>query len=335
MTLSIRPIWIGTGSLILLLLLILVAVSFYFYHVAIKRNSKAFLSDNADLAQVQGSNSTDNLIAEAFPEKIQPTPVEPMGVEWVESQEYETWHLKSDDGLALVGYYLAAKAPTTRAVILAHGYSSQGKDMGSIAKLYYEKLGYHVLMPDDRGHGGSEGDYIGFGWPDRKDYLLWIRKVVEVVGDRAQIVLHGISMGGATVMMVSGEDVPKQVKAIVEDCGYTSVHDQLLYQLKRIYKLPAFPILPATSLLTRLKAGYHFNEASALSQLKKNKLPMLFIHGAEDTFVPTEMVWKLYEACTAEKEIYIVADAGHGMAYATDKQTYEQKVTGFIGRYMA
>jgi fermentation-respiration switch protein FrsA (DUF1100 family) len=334
MTLNIHPIWIGTGSLIILLLLILVAVSYYFYHVAIKRNSKEFLSDNADLAQIQSSNSTDETVAEALLVKVQPTPVEPMGVEWVENQGYETWHLKSDDNLTLVGYYLAAKTPSANTVILAHGYSSQGKDMGSIAKFYYEKLGYNVLMPDDRGHGSSEGDYIGFGWPDRKDYLLWIRKVVEVVGDSAQIVLHGISMGGATVMMVSGEDVPRQVKAIVEDCGYTSVYDQLHYQLKRIYKLPSFPILPATSLLTRLKAGYHFNEASALSQLKKNKLPMLFIHGAEDTFVPTEMVWKLYEACTTEKELYIVAKAGHGMAYATDKQTYEQKVTDFIGRYM-
>lgn len=190
-------------------------------------------------------------------------------------------------------------------------------------------------MPDDRGHGGSEGDYIGFGWPDRKDYLLWIRKIIEAVGESAQIVLHGISMGGATVMMISGEKLPEQVKVIVEDCGYTSVYDQLLYQLKRIYKLPAFPILPATSLLTRMKAGYHFNEASALKQLDKNKLPTLFIHGSEDTFVPTEMVWRLYEACKTEKEIYIAEGAGHGMAYSTDKAAYEQKVSDFVGRYLA
>jgi fermentation-respiration switch protein FrsA (DUF1100 family) len=334
MMLYVRPIWIGTGSLLVLLLIVLIAASFYFYHVAIKRNSKQFLSDNADLAQIQSSKSTEDSIASALTDKVQPTPVEAMGVDWVESQDYETWRITSADGLALVGYYLAAKVPTTRTAILAHGYSSQGKDMGSFAKFYYEKLGYNVLMPDDRGHGNSEGDYIGFGWPDRMDYLLWIRRVVESVGDSAQIVLHGISMGGATVMMISGEDVPSQVKVIVEDCGYTTVHDQLLYQLKRIYKLPAFPIMPATSLVTRLKAGYHFREASALSQLKKNKLPMFFIHGAADTFVPTEMVWKLYEACKADKEIYIAAEAGHGMAYATDKRTYEQKVASFIGKYI-
>lgn len=148
----------------------------------------------------------------------------------------------SEDGLELVGYYIPANTITTKTVILAHGYSSKGKDMGGFAAFYYDKLGYNVLMPDDRGHGASKGDYIGFGWPDRKDYLLWIRKIVDKVGEEGQIALHGISMGGATVMMISGEALPEQVKVIIEDCGYTSVYDQLAYQLERMYKLPTFPI---------------------------------------------------------------------------------------------
>ncbi|OMF37125.1 alpha/beta hydrolase [Paenibacillus sp. FSL H8-0548] len=322
-----------TGGLVFVLLGILIALSYYFYNVAIKRNSKAFLSDNSDLAEIS-SKDEDEPTTVKVTNDVQPTPVETTGITWVESHVYDTWQLTTDDGLALVGYYLAAHVPTTKTVILAHGYSSQGKDMGSFAQFYYEELGYNVLMPDDRGHGRSEGNYIGFGWADRKDYLLWIHKVIEVIGDSAQIVLHGISMGGATVMMVSGEDVPKQVKAIVEDCGYTSVYDQLRYQLKRIYKLPAFPIMQTTSLLTWIKAGYHFQEASALKQLEKNKLPTLFIHGSDDSFVPTEMVWRLYEACKADKEIFIVDGAGHGMAYLVDKTSYEQKVTAFIGHYV-
>jgi fermentation-respiration switch protein FrsA (DUF1100 family) len=323
------------GSLIILLLGALVAASYYFYNLAIKRNNKEFLSNNEDLVQISDNKKANEQAAATLTEVAQPTPVEAVGVEWIEDQRYDTWTFTSEDGLVLVSYFLPAKESTNKTVILAHGYTSKGKDMGSFAKFYHERLGYNVLMPDDRGHGSSEGDYIGFGWPDRKDYLQWIGQVIKVVGDSAQIVLHGISMGGATVMMISGEHLPKQVKAVVEDCGYTSVHDQLLYQLKRMYKLPAFPILPATSLLTKIKAGYYFNEASALKQLEKNKLPMLFIHGSDDLFVPTEMVWRLYEACRSDKEMLIVEGAGHGMAYLIDKAAYEKKVIDFLGRYAA
>ncbi|CAM4461917.1 hypothetical protein FHS16_003077 [Paenibacillus endophyticus] len=326
-------IGIGIAGLAVLLVVLLTAISYYFYNIAIKRNAKDFLSGNPDLAQIQSDGNEaegPSSLAGAF----ESAPMVETGAEWVEKQSYETLRITSHDGLRLVGYYLAAKNPTNHIVILAHGYSAQGKDMGIIAKFYYEKLGFNVLMPDDRGHGSSDGNYIGFGWPDRKDYLQWIGKMLEVVGARAQIALHGISMGGATVMMVSGEQLPKQVKVIVEDCGYTSVHDQLRYQLKRIYKLPAFPILSATSLLTRLLAGYRFKEASALTQLEKNKLPTLFIHGSEDTFVPVEMVWRLYEACKADKACYIAEGAGHGLAYATNTPAYEQAVVDFIGRHM-
>lgn len=300
----------------------LIAASFYFYNFAIKRSQKDFLNNNEDL---QGNNdvavTTDQV-------------VELEEAEWVESQTYETWTITSNDGLKLVGYYLPAKNLTTNTVILAHGYSSSAKFMGTFAKFYYEKLGYNVLMPDARGHGESEGNYIGFGWPERKDYLLWIQKVIDTVGADAQIVLHGASMGGATVMMVSGEELPDQVKVIVDDCGYTSAYDELSYQLKRMYHLPSFPILTATSVLTNLKVGYNFYEASSLKQVKKSKLPMLFIHGSDDTFVPTEMVYKVYKACNTEKDLLIVDGAGHVLAYTVDKETYETKVTEFIGRFI-
>lgn len=306
-------------AIIILALLVvgaLILISLYFYNMAIQRNSKQFLSDNKDLVPTE------------------PTPIPFDGPKWVDGHSPETWHIHSHDGLELVAYYLTAQPPTTKTVVLAHGYSGCGKDMGLLAKYYYEQLGYNVLMPDDRGHGASEGDYIGFGWADRLDYLRWIHKLIENQGEDIQIVLHGISMGGATVMMLSGETLPPQVKVIVEDCGYTSVYDQLAYQLRRMYKMQPFPLLHTTSLLTKLKAGYSFSEASSLKQLEKNKLPMLFIHGVDDTFVPAEMIWTLYNACKTEKDILLVEGASHGMAYITDKATYEQKVSDFIGRFI-
>lgn len=302
----------------------LVVGSLYFHNVAIKRSKKDFLKDHEDLqppTQGQAVNAG-------------PTPVELTGREWLETQALERWQIRSEDGLGLVGYYLQANTVTTRTVILAHGYTSRGRDMGSFARFYREALGYNVLMPDARGHGESEGDYLGFGWPDRKDYMLWIEKVIEHLGEDVQIVLHGISMGGATVMMVSGEELPQQVKCVVEDCGYTSVYDELSHQLKRMYGLPAFPIMPATSLVTKMKAGYNFYEASALRQVEKTNLPILFIHGEEDRFVPVEMVWQLYEACQSEKDIYVVKGAGHGNAYGTDRAAYVQRVGDFVGRYI-
>ncbi|HOL14014.1 MAG: alpha/beta hydrolase [Firmicutes bacterium] len=300
----------------------LIISSLYFYNLAIARGPKEFLSRSPDL---QRGTSGENSVS--LERTFSPTT-------WLDSQNPARWEIQSDDGLKLVGLFIPASTPTNRTVICAHGYTSQSRHMAQFARFFHEKLGFNVLLPDARGHGESEGDYIGFGWHERKDYLLWIQRIIEEVGEDSQIVLFGISMGGATVMMVSGEDLPPQVKAIIEDCGYTSVDAQLSYQLSRMYHLPSFPLLNTTSLVTKLKAGYSFSEASALEQIKKNKLPILFIHGAEDWFVPVSMVYELYEACPSEKELYIVEGAGHGAAYGQNPEEYERRVADFLKKYL-
>lgn len=135
------------------------------------------------------------------------------------------------------------------------------------------------MLPDARGHGKSEGNYIGFGWPERKDYLQWITQVLQNNGLNEKITLFGVSMGAATVMMVSGEDLPNNVQSIVEDCGYSSAYEELSYQLNKLYQLPPVPILQATSVVAKIRAGYYLGEADAKKQLKKNQTPILFIHG--------------------------------------------------------
>ncbi|RUT47426.1 alpha/beta hydrolase [Paenibacillus anaericanus] len=304
-------------SIIVLLLIIIGSASFYFYHVAIASADKAFLDGNPDLAA--GSDVGQ--------------PLEDTSAWWTE-QAFEDWSITSGDGLQLHAYYLEAKQPTDRTVILAHGYSGLPEQMSGYTKMYRDVLGYNVLLPDARGHGKSEGNYIGFGWPERKDYVKWINKVIEHTGNDSQIVLHGVSMGGATVMMTSGENLPPNVKAIVEDCGYTSVTDELSYQLKRMYHLPSFPIVQLTSLLTKIRAGYTFNEASALDQIKKSKTPILFIHGDSDLFVPSEMVYTLYENGPTDKKLFVVPGAGHGKARRVDPVGYDREVTQFIGNYV-
>ncbi|MNY04805.1 Alpha/beta hydrolase family protein [compost metagenome] len=205
--------------------------------------------------------------------------------------------------------------------------------MGVFARYYRDKLGYNVLMPDARGHGSSEGQYIGYGWHDRLDLLRWIDLAAKKTGDDPTIVLHGVSMGGATVTMASGEKLPPAVKALVSDCAFTSVEEVLTYHLDRMYHLPPFPLMPSVSLMTKLRAGYGFDEASAIAQVRKADRPMLFIHGASDSFVPVAMGHRLYAACPTEKDLLLVPNAEHGTSIALDPVGYERKVGAFLAKY--
>ncbi len=334
-----------SSVLIIISIIVDIVASFYVYNLAIARTKKDFIKQNIFLEQVVSTSaevsavttfkqSTENDAGVSSLDTASVASEADNKIDWYNKNTYEEVNIISDDGLNLKGFYRNAKIPTLKTVILSHGYSSQGTFMGSYAKLYYEKLGYNVLLPDDRGHGISEGDYTGFGWLDRKDYIKWIDFIIDKLGQNSEIVLHGVSMGGATVLMTSGENLPKNVKAIVSDCAYTSVKDELEYQFKRVYNLPSFPILSTTSILTKLRAGYFFGEASALEQVKKSTTPTLFIHGAADEFVPFYMVKQLYQACNSPKELLVVPNAGHGASYSTDNNGYANKVSEFVGKYV-
>ena len=170
--------------------------------------------------------------------------------------------------------------------------------------------------------------------PSRKDVLQWMDVAHHIYGDSTQMVVHGISMGGATTMMVSGEELPDYVKCFVDDCGYTSVWDQFKKELKEDFGLPAFPLMHTTSLLCDWVYDWNFREASALEQVKKCHLPMLFIHGEKDEYVPTRMVYELYNAKTEPKELWTVPNADHATSYKLNKEIYTQKVKQFIDKYI-
>lgn len=255
--------------------------------------------------------------------------------------KYRSWILKhgkdvyitSADGLRLHALEIEAKDKTEKCVIVCHGYKSRAEDMGADAFLLHEQ-GFHVLVPDARGHGESEGDYIGMGWMERRDIIDWSRRLVENDGD-SKIALYGVSMGAATVMMASGEsDLPGEVKAIVEDCGYTSVWEEFKIQVVKKYHLPVFPFLHIARLITKVRAGYDFKEASAIKQVEKSKTPILFIHGDADAFVPFEMMNRLYEAAACEKEKLVIPEARHAQAGIIDKECYWNTVLAFLDKYV-
>lgn len=212
-------------------------------------------------------------------------------------------------------------------VILIHGYKSNNENMMSYAAKYYEK-GFNVLMPNNRAHGNSDGDYIGMGWLDKDDIAVWV-DWIRVMDSQAQVILHGVSMGGATTMMASGDNLD-HVIGYIEDCGYTSVWDIFASELDKRFSLPTFPILDISNFIAQQKAGYDFKEASCVEQLKKTKEPILFIHGGKDDFVPTSMVNDVYDAAQCEKDIFIVEQAGHAESKDYNPEAYWNKVFTFI-----
>ena len=203
---------------------------------------------------------------------------------------------------------------------------------------------YNVLLPDLYGHGESEGDHIQMGWKDRWDVVRWSEVADEIFSKprgamqnmslkdtHTQQVLHGISMGAATVMAVSGEKTPDYVKCFVEDCGYSSVWDEFAAQLKDQFGLPSFPLMNTTSRLCQLKYGWSFAEAQQIEQVRKSTKPMLFIHGDKDDFVPYRMLQPLYEAKTkGKKAIFIAKGSIHAMAYRDQYEEYTKVVKEFL-----
>lgn len=306
------------GSIVILLIIVNIVASFYFYHLAIARNVKKFLQDDPGLEV--SAEAMDVFLAGDW--RL-----------WADEQDFKLLEMESFDGLTLKGYYLPAMEPTTNTVVFAHGYLGRGRDMALFGEYYYENLGYNIFFADARGHGNSEGDYIGFGWHDRLDYIDWMDLLIEKFGEDLTLTLHGLSMGAATVLMMSGEELPPQTKAIIADSPYTSVYDLFAYQMKRMFYLPAFPLLDSTSLLTKIRADYSLKEASAIKQVQKTDIPILYIHGEADTFVPTALTHELYEATNSDAEVITFPEANHGESFVIAKDRYTEKLHEFLTRY--
>ena len=282
----------------------------------------------------------------------------PQTVQWLDSlQEHhllrDTFVLSRVDGSKLHAVYVRAKTPTPKTAVLLHGYTDCYIKMLPIGYLYNNDLNYNILVMDHHAHGQSEGDAIQMGWLDRLDVLNWMKlahDLFSVPGAEAELVVHGISMGGATTMFVSGEvegrgpgaqleavrDILPMpyVKCFVEDCGYSSVWNEFAGQLDEQFGLPTFPILNIASWVCDLRYGWNFTESSAESQVSLCTLPMLFIHGDADTFVPTAMVHQVYAAKSEPKELWITPGVPHAWSYKMFPEEYTQKVKTFVDKYM-
>ena len=215
-----------------------------------------------------------------------------------------------------------------KTAFIIHGWRDSAVKYLFLARLYEHVLGgYNVVLPDLHAHGLSDGDMIQMGWLDKKDVLHWL-----TIFQTDTMVVHGVSMGGATTMMLSAEEMPKGIKDLrfVDDCGYTSAWDEFASELKNQFGLPPFPLMYTTSLLCKMRYGWSFSEASAIDAVRQSPYPMLFIHGDEDTFVPTEMVYRLYQAKPSNKKLWIAPGAEHASSYLTHPDEYTRQLSDFL-----
>lgn len=252
---------------------------------------------------------------------------------WINNQNFEELEIQSDDGLTLHAQLLRAHYDTDKVLIAIHGYHSYNLKEYAYYLKFYHDLGFHILLPDNRAHGKSEGKYVGFGWLDRLDCIKWIYKMKDYFDKDLQIVLHGISMGSATVLMASGEELPNDVKCIISDCGFTSVYDELKHEARN-HQIVSNIILPTATLLSKKRVGYSFKEASTIDQVKKSRTPTLFIHGDQDNFVPTYMAYDLYNACSADKDLLIIEGAKHAESYLVNQELCEKTIVEFMQQYI-
>lgn len=302
------------GIIIAVLLVVIGAGEAYFFHVAFVPGKKTVLNKYSHYVK------KDPLASKK---------------KWYAQVKKQRWYLKSATcDYRLDANYIPAKK-SRKTVIVLHGFGNNKNTMGPYAAMFHE-LGYNVLLPDARAHGQSQGKYIGYGWPEKYDVRKWVKKDLHKEGKNQKIVIFGVSMGGATAMMTSGIKMPYQVKAYIEDCGYTDVKSEFLHEAQDLYHLPGPVADGAVDLLSGLSKanlGFYLRDASAVNQLKKNKKPMLFIHGGNDPFVPTKMVYKNYQADNGSKELWIAKKATHARSFQTYPRQYEQHVANFLKKY--
>lgn len=248
--------------------------------------------------------------------------------EWLENAEMETLCVTTIDGYHLVAAAFSPEEDSRDWVLLLHGYTGWKEELYPIAFQYVQR-GYHVLVPDMRCSGESEGDFIGMGWTDRLDNMLWLAQILSVNPD-ARIVIHGQSMGASCALMMCGEELPSQVYAIVSDCAYTDAYHMFAKQMKDWFNLPSFPLLDSMNLTLQARGGYDLKEASALEAVKASRLPVLIIHGAEDDIVPVSMAYELYEAAPEPRELLIIEGAGHAQAVDKAPELYYNTVFEFL-----
>lgn len=239
----------------------------------------------------------------------------------------ESIELKSKDGLTLRGVFVEKLKENKRVIIIVHGYTAAYSWSTQFINMFL-KEGFNVLLVDQRSHGSSDGKYATYGYYEKYDLDLWVSWVRERVGEDAVIGLHGQSMGGGTVLEYAA--INKFVKFIIADCPYSDMKRLMKHQFEKLNHIPMFPFFSTVNLIIMMKAKFSMKNVNPLKAMQDKDIPIMFIHGSNDNFVPTYMSEEMYKAKKGAKRLLIIEGAVHGNAYGTNKELYEREVHDFL-----
>ncbi len=296
------------------------AITSQMVRFALDRKQPALLEKKAKMGLTAKADSPVRAVSKAAMEKLEAAP-------------HEVVEMQSYDGLRLVGHWFPCPG-AKRVIVAMHGWRSRWcKDFALISE-FWQQQGCSVLYAEQRGQGDSEGEYMGFGMLERYDCRAWIDWVNEKTGSALPVYLAGISMGASTVLMTAGFDLPENVRGVLADCGFTSVHDIWRHVLKNGMHLGYNGLQGAIANdLCRRKISVGTKEYSTLDALKQAKVPILFVHGTADKFVPIRMTYENYAACAGEKRLLVVPGAEHGTSFFVDRPAYEKALLDFWKEY--
>ena len=302
--------------IILLLLLIYLCITYYYFKFAVVRRTTPRFSESKYRNSEKYKNYADEIIE---------------NIKWYREQNTEEIKIKSDDGVILVANYFSG-LNSSKTIILFHGYHSTAyNDFSGLIRYYHEK-NYNLIIVDQRAHGRSEGKYIGFGVLEKFDCVQWIDYINNNY-NLPDVFLYGVSMGATTVLMAAGLGLPKNVKGIISDCGFTSIKELFAKILIKDFKISKFPIYYMASIMSKVLAGYYFKDGSTVEAVKNSKIPLLIFHGGNDSLIPKNMSKSIYDASVSEyKRICIIENADHAECYASDSIKYEHESIGFLNR---
>ena len=295
-----------------LFLLLIVSGGYVFYQACVRRKEYNWLNEEEIIKTSYGKYYKAILMSDR----------------WLSSHNAQDIYITSKDHLKLHGLWIPAE-DAKGTVILAHGYKSTMLVDFSYVLDFYHALGMNLLIPDQRSHGKSQGKYITFGVKESDDMLGWLSYHNEKFGD-CPVMLSGLSMGASTMLYLADSDLPKNVKGIIADCGFTSPKAILSHVFTSVTHLPGAPVIWATNLFTKVFAGFGLSDKDTRKSLANSKVPVLMVHGKKDDFVPCSMTEEGYAACVSDKQMLLVEGAEHGVSFLFDSDGYTNMLIEFF-----
>ncbi|WP_461205718.1 alpha/beta hydrolase [Clostridium sp. DL1XJH146] len=296
---------------LVIIMILLVIVVYYFVNYYFKESVKMKVVDYSKLYNKYSSEGLFNK-------------------DYYEGLKKEKIEILSEDGFRIKGIYIEGQSEDKRTIIFVHGITANLSTSIKFIEMFHSK-GWNVLLYDQRRHGESEGNYSTYGFYEKFDLNKWVQWIIEKNGQDSLLGLHGVSMGAATVLQYNS--INKYVDFIISDCGFSDLDEQFRISMKKALSVLLLPVYTFAKIRILRKAKFSVDKVKPIEDIKTSDIPILFIHGKEDKYVPTYMSEKMYQAKKNNKAIYLVDGAKHAVAFDVDKERYEKEIFRFIYHY--